>query len=386
MAQMLTTTSGISNLNVAAMQSVINNIRARLATSKNIRAQDIQDLMWVYNSWIQHTHSVTDFYWTAYGNASAYSTTSVNGVTSTVLRPDQLTGKSFRILADFATPDSVIMWQVPPDMSELNAVVVGGGGGGGGSTTKPNWDSGPGAGGGSGYITTATIPVTPGEWLSIEVGAGGTQGTHGLYVSGGTGGRGGTSRIKRGNTVLAEALGGFGGGGARWWGGGSNWGSSGMPAAPGGIGLFNGQNGGAGNNDIEHSYQAGNGAGVGGPPKVNISGGDGLNGYVGAKQGTSRWQGSWLQNQGGGGGGWAGNGNAMFGGLGGGGGGGGLSRAGEVGGNGYIAFIIPIPPVAQADFPDFISGATINTELVRRFISIINAIKQHSHSITDTWY
>lgn len=77
MAQITTATTGIANMDINTLQAAINAVRARLAASRTMRAQDILDIMWVYNMWIQHVHNVTDYYYMAYGNTYAYGTTAV---------------------------------------------------------------------------------------------------------------------------------------------------------------------------------------------------------------------------------------------------------------------------------------------------------------------
>ena len=94
-------------------------------------------------------------------------------------------------------------WTVPPGITEISAVVVGGGGGGGGGETGRNEGVTGGAGGGLAY---GTFAVTPGEVLTVTVGAGGTAGP-----AGGNGGTGGSSSIARGATVLLSGGGGGGG-------------------------------------------------------------------------------------------------------------------------------------------------------------------------------
>lgn len=87
--------------------------------------------------------------------------------------------------------------------------LVAAGGGGGGS--QISGDAHGGANGGSGgYYTNQTISVTPGETLTIVVGAGGSAGALG---TGNDGTAGGSSSISRGATVLFSATGGSGGGG-----------------------------------------------------------------------------------------------------------------------------------------------------------------------------
>lgn len=123
-------------------------------------------------------------------------------------------------------------WTVPSDAQTIDIFCVGGGGGAGGcmcheegsySTTYYRYDVF-GASGGSGYTTTAMgVAVTPGETLTIVIGAGGAGGTsysdvYGLNLDTSSamsaitnGADGGTSGVYRGSTALATAAGGKGG-------------------------------------------------------------------------------------------------------------------------------------------------------------------------------
>ena len=125
-------------------------------------------------------------------------------------------------------------WTVPAGCQTIDIFVVGGGGGAGGSYHNCNnilqnnatyKDARLfGASGGSGYTTTVTnVSVTPGESLTVVVGAGGTGGKGyqkvGSSQSGDvqsnsaitSGSAGGQSYIARGSTKLATANGGTGG-------------------------------------------------------------------------------------------------------------------------------------------------------------------------------
>ena len=102
-------------------------------------------------------------------------------------------------------------WIVPSGVTSVSAVVIGGGGGGAGhllagSNNITNTGSG-GGGGGGGLAWAESIPVTPGEELTVSVGVAGAAGT----ANGSSGGSGGDSLIRRGNTVLISAQGGSGG-------------------------------------------------------------------------------------------------------------------------------------------------------------------------------
>ena len=94
---------------------------------------------------------------------------------------------------------------VPAGVTSISAVCVGAGGGGGGSEYNASQAGSGGGGGGLAYVND--IATTPGESLTVIVGAGGTIG-----VANNQSGTGGLSNVKRGATVLVEASGGGGGG------------------------------------------------------------------------------------------------------------------------------------------------------------------------------
>lgn len=157
-----------------------------------------------------------------------------------------------------ATPGS-FSFSVPLDLTSISAVVVGGGGQGG--ATINNGSSTGGGGGGGGLSWKNDIPVTPGETLTVVVGAGGKFGMN--YI----GEDGGASYIARGGTILLLANGGKGGVGndgnyrpvSQWVGG--NGGTGGASVDP----TYGGGNGGKGGNGTSGptDYRAG-GGGAGG--------------------------------------------------------------------------------------------------------------------------
>jgi hypothetical protein len=176
---------------------------------------------------------------------------------------------------------------VPSGVTSINVTLYGGSGGG--IYNYPNT-------GGLGGETTGALSVTPGETLTVIVGAAGTNGTYtsmctsaGGYGGGGTalsgsagcgGGGGGASRISNGSTALAIAGGGGGGGGNGGTGGGNGGGLIGgngtpdywNPSTPGtggtqsagGTGANNGTLGIGGNGSIGGSIGYGSGGGGGG--------------------------------------------------------------------------------------------------------------------------
>lgn len=88
-------------------------------------------------------------------------------------------------------------WTVPAGVTSVSVVCIGAGGGG-----AENGSGGSGGGGGD-LRYYNNLSVTPGESLTITVGAGGTAGSSGTA--------GGFSRVARGGTTLLEAAGGGGG-------------------------------------------------------------------------------------------------------------------------------------------------------------------------------
>ena len=100
---------------------------------------------------------------------------------------------------------------VPAGVSRIYYEMCGGGGGYGGSYTAGPTYRGGGGGGGGGYLF-GYIDVTPGETLTITVGAPGNNGSDGNPATSGS--NGGQSIIASGATELAKVSGGAGGTGA----------------------------------------------------------------------------------------------------------------------------------------------------------------------------
>lgn len=171
-------------------------------------------------------------------------------------------------------------WTVPAGVSRISVVAVGGGGGSGpyqGSGNGPG--SSGGAGGALAYKNDWT--VTPGQTVSITVGAGGQQsagaspnnnggastvsyGGHTLTAGGGQGGTGGSTVTTAGGTPSGHDGGGSGGTGNS---GGPDNGDDGTPGAGGGAGGYsgNGGNGGKANGSSGGSAgSSGSGGGGGG--------------------------------------------------------------------------------------------------------------------------
>lgn len=171
--------------------------------------------------------------------------------------------------AIFTNTASSISWTVPTGVTSISAVCIGGGGGGAATTSG-------GMGGGGGDLRYYNnLSVTPGETLTITVGASGARGA--------TGTAGGFSRIARSGTTLLEAAGGGGGttsgsgskngtsstiGGSIGGGDGGTCGNGNLDAAGGGGGAGgyagNGGNGGFQDNVAGINAATNSGAGGGG--------------------------------------------------------------------------------------------------------------------------
>lgn len=181
---------------------------------------------------------------------------------------------------EYLTPGTY-SFLVPRGVTSLSIVTVGAGGGGTesvdyvGTVPTPAAPSGtPIYGGGGGALAYAnSIAVTPGEFLTVVVGTGGSGGRpNGDYGNGYFfGGDGTSSSVARGATKLVEAGGG----------------KSGNTAANGGVVLtgtgYAGGAGGAGTDDGQHWWGSGSGGaggysgagGAGGNANANGSNGSG---------------------------------------------------------------------------------------------------------------
>jgi hypothetical protein len=239
---------------------------------------------------------------------------------------------------------------VPTGVTSISAVCIGGGGGGGarGSNTDE-----PGAGGGGGALAYATLSVTPGETLTVTVGAGGNGG----QTAAAAGTAGGSSVIRRAAAILVGANGGAGGaggnngvnptggaggtilvgtGGSGGQGGNGQEGTNGRRGGGGGAGGYSGPGGAGGNNGGNGSNGTGGGGGGGGGTSTQTTtGGGGGVGLLG--QGSNGTAGTASVNATGGSG---GNSASYAGGLyGGGGSGGGSTNRTNAGARGAIRII-----------------------------------------------
>lgn len=76
MPQVSRSTSGMKTVNVSALQSLIDTLRANMAAGKAITASDMNQLINAYNSWIQHTHTVADLLGIdTFGDVTTYGAT-----------------------------------------------------------------------------------------------------------------------------------------------------------------------------------------------------------------------------------------------------------------------------------------------------------------------
>ena len=186
---------------------------------------------------------------------------------------------------------------VPDDVTSISVVCVGGGGGGGTSNQEDELGGG-GGGGALAYVNNIT--TTPGESLTITVGAGGNPGG-----SNANGTAGGNSSLSRGGTTLCSAGGGSGGGaeagnggaggtvitgtgGSGGSGGNANEGTENFGAGGGGAGGYSGAGGNGANNNSTAAGGNGAGGAAGGAGRnaggggVGILGGELINGLGGA--------------------------------------------------------------------------------------------------------
>lgn len=95
---------------------------------------------------------------------------------------------------------------VPVGVTRIYFEIVGGGGGVGATYLVNNGANRGGGGGGGGGFASGYFDVTPGEVLSLTIGARGNSGTSGM--PGNNGSDGGTSSISRGGTTLISVSGG----------------------------------------------------------------------------------------------------------------------------------------------------------------------------------
>ena len=226
---------------------------------------------------------------------------------------------------------------VPAGIAEIIVFGYGGGGGGGAGYVTGGGTTGAGGGGGSGAsIVTTTVPVIPGETLTITIGAGGTGGPN---ISGtGSPGAVGGSTIVAGSLSTLTLPGGTGGAGGTTGAGGAPGSaitSLATVCSVGGTGGTYTNSGAAGTGSIR---VVSGGAGGGTPPGGGGGGGGGScvgTGGTGGLGAVTVGGGSTNANPGD-----AAAANSGAGGGGGGGAAGGAGGAGGNGGSGYLEIII----------------------------------------------
>lgn len=255
-------------------------------------------------------------------------------------------------------------WTVPAGVTSINIVAIGGGGGGG-------W----GAAGGHGGQVTSTLAVTPGQSLTINIGAGGG----GTASEGGGGGASTSINPGTANQIIAGG-GGGGAGGAGGNGDGSNGADGAGAPGTGGHGGTGGTGGAGGINVGRPTCSAataggnGNGGagGAGGTDNAGRAGGSGGAGVGSGTGGAGAHIPGFCAPGGGGGGYGGGGGGGGSGNDGGGGGGGSVGPAGSVisvatnrgarggnGGGGSVTITYTAPP--QRSLSQAIDGTVKGT-------------------------
>ncbi len=131
--------------------------------------------------------------WTYYYEPNLVSTNIKNGVTILGVEGTYVGGAATHGSQVYATPGT-FTFTVPAGVTSINAIIIGAGGGGGSGEGRYDND-GAGAGGGSGGAYIDTFAVTPGQVLSVVVGAGGIASTTTSYGPGTSGGDGGNSSV-----------------------------------------------------------------------------------------------------------------------------------------------------------------------------------------------
>lgn len=135
------------------------------------------------------------------GNLVSNGTATVTGLPSAVNPSDAVPlSQAQSLVAPFSSLSNYTVagantFVVPSGTTKISVEIWGAGGGGNTISGVPN-------GGGGGAYGTAVITVTPGETLTLGIGAGGAAGNPGTL--------GGTTSIARGATILLQSTGGAG--------------------------------------------------------------------------------------------------------------------------------------------------------------------------------
>jgi hypothetical protein len=142
-------------------------------------------------------------------NGDSFQVTSVNNQLQTLADRTQLLALQLTSLysMQFTYTGSDQTFVVPPDCTWMLAEMCGGGGGGEGGIEPVADGAGVQGGGGAGApLVLAAFACTPGETLTIRIGAGGTGGA----LNGGAGSDGGTTYVKNTFQYKTQAPGGAG--------------------------------------------------------------------------------------------------------------------------------------------------------------------------------
>ena len=183
------------------------------------------------------------------------------------------------------TSSGTYTFEVPVGITSISAVCVGGGGGGGANAGASSGSSKSAGGGGGGGLAYGTFAVTPGEILTIIVGAAGVAGVQGGSANDKNGGDGGNSQVKRSSTILLQGGGGEGGSQGFFTSGGVG-GDGGTVSGIATAGGGNGGTGGSGSGGGGGGAGAGGYSGNGGNGKSFYGAGDGDDGAGGGGGGT----------------------------------------------------------------------------------------------------
>ena len=122
MAQLVTSTADAGNYDQAWARATLNAVRSRLLGSKTIRAQDIRDIINVYNAWAQHNHSVYDQYYIQYGNIPPYGTQGAWTATGLPILSDLVNGVPLTNLPRVAAGSNIVLDDIRNLMALINAI------------------------------------------------------------------------------------------------------------------------------------------------------------------------------------------------------------------------------------------------------------------------
>ena len=195
------------------------------------------------------------------GISESLNTKGISSLDSSRLNTSVIGGALFR---NTGTSNYTHTWTVPAGVNSVSVVCIGGGGGGMYYyTSSSTYTFAMGGGAGGALVWLNDVTVTPGESISVQVGA---SGQDGAYYSGST--SGGTSFFKDTSTIRA-----YGGAPGRY-----NTDLSGATyTVSTSYGTYGGGNGGGVNKYASSGYGPAGGGGAGG---YSGNGGDGRDDYV----------------------------------------------------------------------------------------------------------